>query len=107
MKHNFLSRPLLEFELTQDEFAAVARPVLQEFDSVVDAVLREARSFVQDFDGVDIVLLVGGTSKLPFVRRCVEQHCPDAIIEQPGGYFDELLTTVRAVSGLTRISPTS
>jgi actin-like ATPase involved in cell morphogenesis len=96
-KENFLGRERVEFTVTQEEFLAVARPTVNEIDSVVQAVLNEARAFVQDFDGVDIALLVGGTSKVPFVRNCVERHCGGAVIEKPEGYLDELLATVRGV----------
>jgi molecular chaperone DnaK (HSP70) len=99
-KQRFLGHDHVEFVITQDEFADAARPIVQEIDGVVQAVLNEARYFVQDFDGVDIVLLVGGTSKVPFIRKCVERHCGGAVFEKSEGYFDELVATVRGVGFL-------
>jgi hypothetical protein len=62
----------------------------------IRALLKEARSFVENFYGVDIALLVGGTSKLPMVRDIVTSEC-GGIIHIDDVYFDEMLATVRGV----------
>jgi actin-like ATPase involved in cell morphogenesis len=96
-KQRFLGYEHIEFTVTQDEFAQVARPIIEEIDGAVQAVLREAQCFVLDFNGIDIAMLVGGTSKVPFIRRCVERHCAGAEFVKSEGYFDELLATVQGV----------
>ena len=96
-KQRFLGCEHIEFIVTQDEFAQACRPITDEIEGAVKGVLQEARCFVQDFDGIDIAFLVGGTSKVPFIRRCVERHCGGAVFVKSEGYFDELLATVQGV----------
>jgi superfamily II DNA or RNA helicase len=61
------------------------------------ALLNEAKAFVEDFDGLDLAVLVGGTSKFPAIRDIVSRNCRDAIIIENQGFFDEFLATATGI----------
>jgi len=100
-KPNFMGRQLLTFDITREEFRQCARNVLSEMGALIKSLLREASSFVEDFDGIDLALLVGGTSKLPMVRDIVTTAYPRMVIHQDEVYFDEMTATVRGI-GFTK-----
>jgi actin-like ATPase involved in cell morphogenesis len=100
-KLKFLDRPELSFDITRDEFRASARDTLSQIEVALKALLNEAKCFIEDFDGIDMALLVGGTSRLPIVRDIVSAWCGGPIVDSGDAYFDEMLATVRGI-GFTK-----
>ncbi len=96
-KPNFMGRQVLTFDITRDEFRQSAGRVLSAMGSLIRSLLREASSFVEDFDGIDLALLVGGTSKLPMVRDIVTNAVPKMVVHQDEVYFDEMTATARGI----------
>ena len=95
-KVDFLGQAELAFSVGRSAFATKAHAVLQSMESLVISVIKEARSFASDFEGVNLLVLVGGTSKLPLVAEVVEKHCPGAA-RVSSTTLDEMLATVRGV----------
>ena len=62
--------------------------------SVMRAIEPRQVPFSEDFRGVELVILVGGTSRLPFIRDAVHAACPGAAVVRRD-YLDEMLATVR------------
>jgi len=98
---DFLGHPELAFEVTREEFSRASANVLSQIKCALQALFNEAQSFVENFDGIDIALLVGGTSKLPMVRDIVTAMCLGAVIHRDDVYFDEMLATARGI-GFTK-----
>jgi len=61
----------LDSVLTRVEVESVARPFLERTLRCIDQALRDAKMRPADLDRV---LLVGGSSKMPFVAQCVAEH---------------------------------
>ncbi|WP_438030359.1 Hsp70 family protein [Sorangium sp. So ce233] len=61
----------LDMPLTREDVEAVASPFVDRTLACIDAALRDARVRPADLDRV---LLVGGSSKMPLVRRRVSEH---------------------------------
>ncbi|WP_437616400.1 Hsp70 family protein [Sorangium sp. So ce834] len=61
----------LDLPLARAEVEAAARPFVERTLACIDAALRDARLRPADLDRV---LLVGGSSKMPLVRRMVSEH---------------------------------
>ena len=59
-----------EMRLTRPEFEEMVRPRIRE---TIDALGRAARSAGLGFDGIDRVLLVGGSSRIPLVAEMVRE----------------------------------
>jgi actin-like ATPase involved in cell morphogenesis len=97
VKNNFLGQPTLSIPITVDEFLSEAKAVFDTINGAMGSLLTEARTFVEDFDGLDLAVLVGGTSKFPSIRDCVKRHCANAIFIENQGFFDEFLATVTGV----------
>jgi molecular chaperone DnaK (HSP70) len=99
-KTEFLGQPDIQFSISRNEFNSKCRVVLNEMEALVKTVLKEAASFVEDFEGINLVALIGGTSKLPAVSEVVMKHCPGARVVS-SGILDEMLATARGV-GFTK-----
>lgn len=64
-------KPLsLEVEITRSEFEDLITPHLERTEKAMDKALREAGIQISD---VDIVLLVGGSTRIPAVKELVEK----------------------------------
>ena len=61
----------LHFTLQRDQLEAVIEPVVSKTFAVCDSALAEAGLALAD---IDSVILVGGSTRIPLVRRMVEQH---------------------------------
>jgi molecular chaperone DnaK (HSP70) len=96
-KNDFLKQAALNIPIAMAEFKAEAKDVLDEIDGALKSLLREARTFVEDFDGIDLAVLVGGTSKFPAIRDIVNKHSPEALLIENQGFFDEFVATVTGV----------
>jgi len=98
-RRRFLGQDTVEIEITEVDLAHVAGPAVSQMKDAAESVLLEARQFVEDFDGIDIVLLVGGTSRLPLVRRMVQDLCPKSTVvdNRKEPYFNEMVATVSGV----------
>jgi len=59
-----------EMRLTREEFEEMIRPRITE---TIGALGRAAKSAGLDFDGVDRILLVGGSSRIPLVAEMVRE----------------------------------
>lgn len=66
----FLPGLQTEMRLTRAEFEDMIRPRIRE---TVDALGRSARSAGLGFDGLDRILLVGGSSRIPLVAEMVRE----------------------------------
>jgi len=95
-RSGFLGLPRGSFLVTREEFGAAAKTVLSSMGDAVSSALKMARTIIQDFNKVDLAILVGGTSRLPFVREIVTSRVPDARV-LTHDYLDEMLATVRGV----------
>lgn len=94
-KADFLGLASVSFDVTRADFERAAAREMAQIDAAVRSVLNEARAFVDSFDGIDVVLMVGGSSKLPMLRAVVARHCKDAEFIDNAGYFDEMIATAR------------
>ena len=61
----------LKYELTQAELEQIALPIVRRVDSTIRTVLIDSRLSPED---VDKLILIGGQTKMPLVRRVVEQY---------------------------------
>ncbi|QXH37674.1 Hsp70 family protein [Pseudomonas muyukensis] len=75
-------------ELTQGELADIVRPLLERLRAPIERAMRDARIKVADLDEI---LLVGGTTRMPLVRKLVAslfgripsmQLNPDEVVAQ-------------------------
>jgi len=96
-KSNFLKQPTLDIPITLPEFTAEAKGVIDTINGAIKSLLAEANAFVENFDGLDLAVLVGGTSKFPTIRECVKTHCAEAVFIENQGFFDEFLATATGV----------
>ena len=71
-----------DVRLTREEFESMIRPRIRETISALD---RAARSAGLGFDGIDRILLVGGSSRIPLVAEMVREatHRPIALDAHP------------------------
>ena len=60
----------LDFELTRSELEALANPLIERTLAVCQDAMAEAR---QPVSAIDRVILVGGSTRIPLVRKRVEQ----------------------------------
>ena len=61
----------LKFELTQAELEQIALPIVRKVDSTIKTVLIDSRLGAED---IDRLILIGGQTKMPLVRRVVEEY---------------------------------
>ena len=61
----------LKYELTQAELEEIALPIVRRVDSTIRSVLIDSRLSPED---IDKLILIGGQTKMPLVRRVVEQY---------------------------------
>ncbi len=61
----------LKYELTQAELEQIALPIVRRVDSTIRTVLIDSRLSPED---IDKLILIGGQTKMPLVRRVVEQY---------------------------------
>ncbi|MGK7888333.1 MAG: Hsp70 family protein [Leptolyngbyaceae cyanobacterium] len=64
----------LDVELARDDFENLIQPLLKETLDAIDRALDDADLTT---DGLDRVILVGGSTRIPLVQRLVETHLPD------------------------------
>ncbi len=71
-----------DVRITREEFEAMIRPRIRE---TIQALERAARSADLTFDGIDRILLVGGSSRIPLVAEMVREatHRPIALDAHP------------------------
>ena len=74
-----------EMRLTREEFEEMIRPRITE---TIGALGRAVKSAGLGFDGVDRVLLVGGTSRIPLVAEMVREATADRSRSTPTEAFD-------------------
>ncbi len=65
----------LELEISRQELEALIEPMLQETLEAIDRALLDAQLTAADLDRV---ILVGGSTRMPLVRRLVEEHLGQA-----------------------------
>ncbi len=68
----------LEVELSRDELEELIEPMLQETLEAIDRALEDAQLKAEDLDRV---ILVGGSTQMPLVRRLVEEHLDQAPLD--------------------------
>ncbi len=61
----------LKYELTQAELEQIALPIVKKVESTIKTVLIDSRLAPED---VDRLILIGGQTKMPLVRRVVEKY---------------------------------
>jgi molecular chaperone DnaK len=61
----------LKYELTQAELEEIAGPIVKRVEKTIRTVLIDSRLGAED---VDRLILVGGQTKMPLVRKVVEQY---------------------------------
>ncbi len=61
----------LKYELTQAELEQIALPIVRRVDGTIRSVLIDSRLAPED---IDRLILIGGQTKMPLVRRVVEQY---------------------------------
>jgi molecular chaperone DnaK len=61
----------LKFELTQTELEQIALPIVRRVESTIRTVLIDSRLGAED---IDRLILIGGQTKMPLVRRVVEKY---------------------------------
>ena len=61
----------LKYELTQAEMEQIATPVVRKVDGTIKSVLIDSRLSPED---IDKLILIGGQTKMPLVRRVVEEY---------------------------------
>ncbi|WP_017712428.1 Hsp70 family protein [Prochlorothrix hollandica] len=66
------AKPLhLEVEITRDTFETLIEPLLEETLEAIDRALKDAEMKAEELDRV---ILVGGSTRIPLVRRLVTEH---------------------------------
>ena len=68
----------LEVELSREELEALIEPMLQETLEAIDRSLEDAGLVAEDLERV---ILVGGSTRMPLVRRLVEEHLGQAPLD--------------------------
>ncbi|HUH99569.1 MAG TPA: Hsp70 family protein [Nitrososphaerales archaeon] len=61
----------LKYELTQVELEQIALPIVKKVESTIRTVLIDSRLSQED---IDKLILIGGQTKMPLVRRVVEKY---------------------------------
>jgi molecular chaperone DnaK len=61
----------LKYQLTQTELEEIAYPIVKRVDSTIRTVLIDSRLGAED---IDKLILIGGQTKMPLVRRVVEEY---------------------------------
>ena len=61
----------LKYELTQAELEEIALPIVKKVESTIRTVLIDSRLAPED---IDKLILIGGQTKMPLVRRVVERY---------------------------------
>lgn len=61
----------LKYELTQAELEEIALPIVRKVDATIRTVLIDSRLSPED---IDKLILIGGQTKMPLVRRVVEEY---------------------------------
>lgn len=87
-------------QITREEYCIAAKEVLFGITDVVKSALKMARTVIEDFNGIEMVIMAGGTSRLSFVRESVASVVPGAEF-LTHDYLDEMLATVRG-AGLSK-----
>lgn len=95
-RSGFLGIERASFAITREEYCVGAKNILFALRDAASGALRMANTIIPDFDGVELAILVGGTSRLPFVREIVASVVPGAKVLSHD-YLDEMLATVRGV----------
>jgi hypothetical protein len=93
-RSGFLGLSRGSFDVTREEFCAAAKTELFNMGDAVSSAKKMAQTIIQDFRKVELVMLVGGTSRLPFVREMVMSLVPEAKL-LTHDYLNEMLATVR------------
>jgi len=81
------------FEVTREEFCVAAKTELFNMGDAVSSAKKMAKTVIEDFRKVELVMLVGGTSRLPFVREMVMSLVPEATLLTQD-YLNEMFATV-------------
>ena len=68
----------LKYELTQAELEEIALPIVRRVDKTIRTVLIDSRLAPED---IDKLILIGGQTKMPLVRRVVEEYMGKAAEE--------------------------
>ncbi|HUK74931.1 MAG TPA: Hsp70 family protein [Nitrososphaerales archaeon] len=68
----------LKYELTQAELEQIALPIVKRVDKTIKTVLIDSRLAPED---IDKLILIGGQTKMPLVRRVVEEYMGKAAEE--------------------------
>ncbi|MDG6915180.1 MAG: Hsp70 family protein [Nitrososphaerota archaeon] len=68
----------LKYELTQAELEEIAFPIVRKVEATIRSVLIDSRLGPED---IDKLILIGGQTKMPLVRRTVEQYMGKAAEE--------------------------
>jgi len=84
----------LEKKLSRAKFEGMIDDLLQRTIRVVDATLREAR---KDADGIDQVVLVGGSTRIPKVQELISSRIPGKINREINP--DEVVAAGAAIQG--------
>ncbi len=61
----------LKYELTQAELEGLALPIVKRVEGTIRSVLIDSRLAPED---IDKLILIGGQTKMPLIRRVVEQY---------------------------------
>jgi molecular chaperone DnaK len=61
----------LKYELTQAELEQIALPIVRRVNATIKSVLIDSRLGAED---IDRLILIGGQTKMPLVRRLVEEY---------------------------------
>lgn len=70
--HNFNGRSL-KVELTREDFEAKTRHLVEKCKTICEIVMQEAK---MEWSQIDKVLLVGGMTRMPMVRKMIEELTP-------------------------------
>lgn len=68
----------LETEIARSDFEDLIRPLLEETLDAIDRALADAN--LQP-DGIDRIILVGGSTRIPLVQQMVEEHMGQAPVD--------------------------
>jgi molecular chaperone DnaK len=101
----------LKVEITRQEFEDATRPLLERTRMTVEIVLRQAGL---TWAGVDRLLLVGGSTRMPMVGRMLEELSgktpdrsisPDEAVAQGAALYAALLARQSAAGGNGAVAP--
>jgi molecular chaperone DnaK len=65
----------LDTEIARSDFEALIRPLLDETLTSIDRALTDAKL---DAEGLDRIILVGGSTRIPLVQQMIEEHLEQA-----------------------------